>query len=341
MATKKAAAQSKATAAAPMITVAQELHVDTDLRRLLEACSAFGEQFAPFAKRVKAELARVKEGEQTGVPQIPLFVRGEVTPGELKALCNDALRPYPYLRVIQLHHCRIGDDGVLTLCEFLQRYEPLPDHNPFGIQRLELPGCDIGPRGCRRLGTFLSNNATVEGLVLDFNPLQDAGVQELCNGLRWNSSVTSLSLQYCDIGPLGADHLASHVVKEANVSTLSLRGNHVGDPGLDEISKAICVTSKIADLDLADTGCGGDTAAVLSLCEAIESTSTLRVVDVDMNTFSLSATESLLRSFQASKSVKTLRIGERTDAAVYKQIVDLSASRSSTGKGKKKRKKKS
>lgn len=338
MATKQAAAQTKA--AAPVITVAQELHVDTDLRRLLEACSAFGEQFAPFAKRVKAELVRVKDGEQTGVPQIPLFARGEITLPELKAFCSDALRPYPYLRVIQLHHCLIGDDGVLTLCDFLKRYEPLPDRNPFGIQRLELPGCAIGPRGCRHLGNFLSNNGTIEKLVLDFNPLEDAGVQELCNGLRWNSAVTSLSLQYCNIGSSGAGHLASRVVKESNVSVLSLRGNPIGDSGVDVIAKAICVTSKVADLDLADTACGGDTAAVLSLCDAIENASTLRVVDVDLNTLTSSATESLLNSFQVSRSVTALRVSERTDPAVYKQIVELSATRSSAGKGKKKGKKK-
>lgn len=339
MATKQAAAPSKTAAA--VITVAQELHVDTDLRRLLEACSAFGEQFAPFAKRVKAELARVKDGEQTGVPQIPLFVRGEVTLSELKALCGDALRPYPYLRVIQLHHCLIGDDGVLTLCEFLKRYEPLPDRNPFGVQRLELPGCAIGPVGCRHLGNFLSTNSTVEKLVLDFNPLQDAGVQELCNGLRWNSSITFLSLQYCNIGAAGAGHLASRVVMESNVSAMSLRGNRIGDGGVEELARAICVTSKITDLDLADTACGANTAAMLSLCEVIESAPTLRVVDVDMNPLTCSTSESLLKAFQASKSVVALRVGERTDPAVYKQIVELSATRSSGGKGKKKGKKKS
>ncbi|KPA77736.1 hypothetical protein ABB37_07054 [Leptomonas pyrrhocoris] len=338
MATKQAAARAKT--AAPAITVAQELHVDSDLRRLLERCAAFGEQFAPFAKRVKAELLRVKDGEQTGVPQIPLFVRGEIALAELKAFCNDALQPYPYLRVVQLHHSLIGDDGVLTLCEFLKRYEPLPDRNPFGIQRLELPGCAIGSRGCRQLGNFLSNNATVERLVLDFNPLGDAGVQELCSGLRWNSAVTSLSLQYCDIGPAGASYLASRVVKESNVSTLSLRGNHIGDSGVDDIAKAICVTSKIADLDLADTACVGNTATVISLCEAIESAATLRVVDLDMNMLTSGVCECLLKSLQASKSVTALRVNERTDPVIYKQIVSISATRSSAGKGKKKGKKK-
>ncbi|KPI83270.1 hypothetical protein ABL78_7702 [Leptomonas seymouri] len=338
MATKKTAAQAKA--AAPVITVAQELHVDTDLRRLHEACSGFSEQFAPFAKRVKAELGRVKDGDQTGVPQIPLFVRGEITLPELKALCRDALHPYPYLRVIQLHHCSFGDDGVLVLCDFLKRYEPLPDRNPFGIQRLELPGCAIGPRGCRQLGDFFRNNATVEKLVLDFNPLEDVGAQELCNGLRWNSSVSSLSLQYCGIGPIGASHLASHVVKESNVSTLSLRGNHIGDSGVNEFARAMCVTSKIANFDLADTACGCDIVAMLSLCEAIESSAALRVVDLDMNTLTPIASESLLKSLQASKFVTALRVQERMDPAIYKQIASISASRSSGKKGKKKGKKK-
>ncbi|CAJ1018260.1 putative Leucine Rich repeat [Leishmania shawi] len=332
-------AKKEAKPSAPVITVAQELHVDTDLRRLYEACGSLGDPFVPFAKRVKTELTRVKEGEQEGVPQVPLFVRGEVLLGDLKTLCTIVLRPYPFLRVVQLHHAVLGDDGILILCEFLSQYQPLPDRNPFGIQRLELPGCTIGPRGCLYLGNYLRSNATVTQLVLDFNPLEDAGVRELCSGLQWNSSLTSLSLQYCGVSSVGAGDIASRVVKESNVSVLSLRGNAIGDKGVEEVAKAICVSSKVEDIDLADTAFTGDAGAVLALCEAIECGMALRVVDLNMCTVTTSASECLLKSLQASKSVTALRISERTNPVVYKQIVDISATRSNPRKKKKGKKK--
>ncbi|KAG5484692.1 hypothetical protein CUR178_07285 [Leishmania enriettii] len=325
--------------AAPVITVAQELHVDTDLRRLHEACGSIGEALAPFSKRLKAELTRVKDGEQTGVPQVPLFVHGKVSLGDLKVLCTVALRPYPFLRVVQFHHAALGDDGILILSEFLSQYCPLPDRNPSGIQLLELPGCAIGSRGCRYLGGYLRSNATVTRLVLDFNPLGDAGVQELCIGLQWNSTLTSLSLQYCGISSVGAGDIASRIVKESNVLVLSLRGNAIGDKGVEEVAKAICVSSKLEDIDLADTAFTGEANAVLALCEAIECGAALRVVDVDMCTVTPGASECLLKSLQASKHATTLRVSERTDPAVYKQIVGISATRSHAGKKKKAKKK--
>lgn len=331
-------AKKETKAAAPVITVAQELHVDTDLRRLHEACAALGDALAPFAKRLKGELTRVKDGDQEGVPQVPLFVRGEVAMVELKTLCTVALRPYPYLRVVQLHHSLIGDDGALILCDFLSNYKPLPDRNPFGIQWLELPGCAIGPRGCRYLSAYLRNNATLTKVVLDFNPLEDGGAQELCAGLQWNSSVTSLSMQYCGIGETGAGHIASRVVKESNVAVLSLRGNPIGDKGVEEVAKAICVSSKVEEVDLADTAFTGDGDAVLALCEAIEGPAVLRVVDVDLCTLNPSAGECLLKSFQASRHVTAVRVSERTDPAVYKQLAELSATRSQAGKKKGKKK---
>ncbi|KAK7197350.1 Leucine Rich repeat [Novymonas esmeraldas] len=330
--------KKEAKAAAPVITVAQDLHVDADLRRLQEACAALGDPLAPFAKRLKGELTRVKDGDQEGVPQVPLFVRGELPLGDLKTLCTAALRPYPFLRVVQLHHALLGDDGILILCEFLREYKPLPDRNPFGIQRLELPGCAISPRGCRYLGGYLRSNATVTRLVLDFNPLEDAGVQELCTGLQWNSCVTSLSLQYCGISATGASHIASRIVKESNVSALSLRGNPLSDKGVEEVAKAVCVSSKLEEVDLADTAFTGDADAVLALCEAIEGSTALRIVDVALCTLTPSASECLLRALQASKHVTALRVSERTDPTVYQQVVDISATRSQAGKKKGKKK---
>lgn len=323
-------------AAAPPISVAQQLHVDVDLRRLHEACGVLGDVFLPFAKRVRAELVRVKEGEQDGVPQVPLFVRGKTTYEDIQMLCTVALKPYPYLRVIQLHHCLIGDDGILILAEFLSQYKPPPDRNPFGIQCLELPGCNIGPTGCRFLTRFLSSSTTVEKVKLDFNPLGDEGALEISSALRWNASVTSLSMEYCSIGPLGAEGIASCVIKGSNVRILSLRGNPLGDVGIESLGQAMCVGTKLEEADFADTACGKDAESLESLCEAVEKSVSLTSLNIDLNVLAPSVAESLLAAVKLNKKVARLYVSERVDPLIYRQIVDTAASHRGTKKKKKK-----
>lgn len=335
---KKAADTSKAKAPPPP-PLAQELHVDTDLRRLADALSQMGDIAAPLVKRLKVELSRVKEGEQEGVPLIPLFIPAVIPYAQVRYMTSQALPPYPYIRKIQLHHSAIGDDGVLLLAEFIKGYKPLPDRNPFGVQVLELPGCQITARGATYLAKLLAENSTIESLSLDFNPLGDSGARNLCDALRWNSSLHTLSLQYCQIEGLGGAALASCAIKGSNVATLLLKGNCLGASGVCALGTALCTGNQIQELDLADTGFGASADAIETLCEGLETNQSLTSLNLDLNTLLSSGPQSIVTALRKSDRIVSLVLSERTNPEVYGEILDILAANRKLAKSKKKTKK--
>ncbi|CCW64621.1 unnamed protein product [Phytomonas sp. EM1] len=305
------------------ISIAQELHVDVDLRRLHESCAQLSEEIIPFMKRVKIELIRTKEGEMKDVPQVPLFIYEKLPLHDSKLLFSVVLPPYPYLRVIQLHHCELADDGVLSLVEFLKAYKPSTEKNPFGIECLELPGCNIGPRGASYLASVFCENFTIKRLMLDFNPIGDKGIEALCNGLRWNTKLTDLSLQYCEISYSGAPFIAASVIECSNVKILSLRGNYsLQDSGVLYLARALNVGLRLEELDLADVGFGSSAETIDALCEGIENSASLISVNLDLNTLIPSGPQSLLIAITNNKRIVKLVVSERVDPDVYKEILD-------------------
>lgn len=309
----------------PVIPPAQALHVDVDLRRLYEACNTIGDEIVPFMKRVKAELLRVKEGEQEDVPQIVLFICDKISYQDARALFTLILPPYPFLRVIQLHHCGLDDDSMLFLVDFIKSYKPTPDRNPFGIRVLEIPGSKITARGAGYVGKLMSENDTIERLVVDFCPLGDDGCRALCESLRWNGSLHYFSMQYCGITAVGAEIIASRVIKGSNVNYLSLRGNLFEGDGIKELGLALSVGTKIENLDLADTGFGFYPDAIEVLCEGIENNTSLSIINLDLNTMVPQGPESLLAAITKNKRIVSMPISERISPEVYNAILDVLA----------------
>ncbi|CCW66739.1 unnamed protein product [Phytomonas sp. Hart1] len=319
------------------VSIAQELHVDVDLRRLHESCSQLSEEIIPFMKRVKIELIRTKEGEMRDIPQVPLFIYEKIPLHDSKLLFSVVLPPYPYLRVIQLHHCEIMDDGVLSLAEFLRTYKPSKEKNPFGIECLELPGCNIGPRGASYLSSVFCENTTIKRLKLDFNPIGDGGIEALCNGFRWNTKLVDLSLQYCEISHSGAPFIAASVIECSNVKRLSLRGNHsLQDSGVLYLARGLNVGLQLEELDLADVGFGASAETIDALCEGIENSASLISVNLDLNTLTPSGPQSLLTAISGNERILKLVVSERTDPDVFKKILDVL---SANNKGMKKKEK--
>lgn len=342
MSGSKAVSGKQVTKAPQTISVAQELHVDVDLRHLYEACSqSGGVELVPFMKRVKAELLRVKEGDQEGVPQVNLFVCECFPFSRAQRLFGSILRPYPFLRAIELHHCGLDDDCMLCLTEFIKTYKPTLDRNPFGIQVLEIPGSKITTRGASYLGKMLGDNSTIERLVIDFTPLEDDGVSALCESLRWNGTLKHLSMQYCEISAVGASLIASRVIKSSNVRHLSLRGNKLGANGVIEIGHALMVGLKIEEIDLADTSFGQHVDAVEVLCEGIEKSPSLTSVNLDLNTLTRNAPNSLLIAITKNKRIVSMPVSERINVETYNEILDvLAQNKKEMDKGRKKKEKK-
>lgn len=323
---------TKAKAAQP--TIAQDLHVDTDLRRLAERCSQLGDELTSFVRRVRSELIRVKDGDQEGVPQIPLFLHGRLPYATLKLLFTEVLPSYPYIRVIQLQHCALDDDDMLILCDFIRTYKPSPDKNPFKIESLEVPGSNISCRGVRHLASLMAENTTITRLVLDFSCLGDLGAELLCDGLLWNGTLTHMSLQYCGIGARGAAALCARVIQSSQVKVLSLRGNPLGEEGVSELGRALSVGVNINSIDIADTRFGASVETVESLCAGIEASTSLENVDIDLNELTPQAAQNILDVVVKNKNIISIALTERMDSNLYRTILETVAK---NAKGKKKK----
>jgi len=319
--------------------LAQEFHVDADLRKLYELSTKVKfniDAAAPFLKKVKNEAQLIKDGEQTDLPQIPLFLTEPIDYAGCKALVG-ILDSYPWLRQIQLYHCRIGNDGAMVLAEFIKTYKPPSDRNPFSIELLELPECDIGPQGAQCLGRAMTQNESIRVLNLDFNPLGDEGAAHLGDGLRWNSTLETLSLRYCDITSVGAECVAKFIIRSSSVKNLSLRGNPLGPVGMPHIARALAKNAYLTRIDLADTGFGIDLDAIESLRDGIESNDSLEAVDLNLNSLVPAGLQLLIDVLRTKPKLCEFHIYERISEVVFKDVLDTVAANIKLMKKKKKK----
>lgn len=317
---RKNASPQKEIVKGATLTPAQELNADVDLKRLLEQCAVLGEFIAPFSKRVKVEYQRVRDGDQPNIPFVPLFVHGSISHSDLRALFMDILPMYPFLRVIQLHHCSIGDDGILVVVNFIRTYKPMAGKNPFGVQCVEVPGCQIGANGVKHIGTLLMECETLSRCVLDFNPLGDVGTKALASALRWNGTLGELSLQHCGIESVGAEALAEGALRGSNIRFLSLRGNAIGPEGIKHIGTALGLSSSIESIDVADTRFGHSYEAVREFCLGIGKSSTLTSVDMDFNIITPEAAPLIVALLLENKQLVEFRVHERMDSNYFCMI---------------------
>lgn len=316
--------QGKASAKAKGVSSIADLHIDVDLKKLsdnLSRAKAPMEPIAPFIKTVKTELQKYKDGEEVDIPQFPLFIIEPVRFETSKALFA-VLEPYPWLRQISLFHCRIGDDGAMVVAEFLKRYKPHPERNPFGIEVLELPENDIGARGAGYLGRVLTQNESVKVLNLDFNPLGDEGAVNLGDGLKWNSTLEKLTMKYCDIREAGGEAVGKFIVRSSSVKDLSLRGNQLGPHGITHIAHALAKNAYLVRLDIADTGFGIDIEAIEALRDGMESNDSLEGVDMNYNSLVPAGAQLLLEMLKAKPKLVQFDVYERISEAVFKDVLD-------------------
>jgi hypothetical protein len=97
------------------------------------------------------------------------------------------------LAVLNLNHCRIGDDGARVVAAFLIVNDTL--------KGVALWNCNIGAQGARALADALKHNKTVWGLDLSGNPIADLGADSLIDTLSHNVCLTDLQLVYSNIAP--------------------------------------------------------------------------------------------------------------------------------------------
>jgi hypothetical protein len=128
---------------------------------------------------------------------------------------------------------------------------------------VEFMDCGIGVEGCAALGAalMLGANASLETLRLDLNPgIGDAGLIQLCRGLRTNRTLRTLTLGYCDIGPAGAAAIAAVLGSSlSSLEKIGLMGNSLGSEGLYILAQAAARSKTLLQLNLRDNGIGSGT----------------------------------------------------------------------------------
>lgn len=357
-------------AAAKCVNLAKEMHVDVDLKKVIDHIKKVAETaaaaqqpavpaasspkpggipappspaalinvtpFFPFRKALEVELQFIKDDDHTESPVIPLLVCDPVNYETLKAVMG-GLSSYPWLRHISLLHCRIGDHGAMVLSDFVRQYTPPSDKNLFGIETLELPENDIGPKGAGFLGRLLTQYECLKTLNLDFNPIGDEGAGHLGEGLKWNSTLTSLSMQYCGVGPEGGELIAKHVIRGSSVKELSLRGNCLGPHGITQIGRSLAKNAYLVSLDLADTSFGIDLEAIEALRDGIEGNDTLESVDLNHNSMVPAGVQLLLDCLKTKPKMTKFVVHDRISQAVFKDVLDTITSNIKSMKKKKKR----
>lgn len=324
------------------LNMAVELHADTDMKRLLEAYNKLVAQgvnlepVLPFFKRIRQEVQMVKDGEQLETPKINLFVTTPLDYHGTKGLFS-ILLSFPWLRHIQLYHCQIGNDGAAVVADYIKLYKPAAQKNPFGIETLEMPRCDIGPQGALYLGRVLAQNETIKVLNLDFNPLGDEGAANIGDGLKWNSTLHHLSLNYCDIGPIGGECVGKFIVRSSSVRELLLKGNALGPSGVTHIAHALAKNAYLTRLVLADTGFGVDLEAIEALRDGVESNDSLEAVDIDLNSLVPAGMGLLLDVVRSKPKLTQFTVYERISEQMYKDMLDAVANNVKLMKKKKKK----
>jgi hypothetical protein len=309
----------------PKVNMAMEMHVDLDLKRLYDSSQRVKANMDPanaFLKKIKNELQLIKDGEQMELPSIPLFLTEPMPEYATSKALFGILEAYPWLRQIQLYHCKIGDDGAMVIADFLKVYKPSADRNPFGIEILELPECEIGPAGAQCLGKALTQNETVKILNLDFNRLGDEGAANLGDGLKWNSTLEKVTMKYNEIGPIGGECIAKFIIRSSSVKELSLKGNPLGPQGVTHIAKALAKNAYLTKLDLADTGFGIDLEAIEALRDGLDSNDSLEGVDINLNSLVPAGLQLLIDMLKTKPKLCEFQIYERISETIFKDAMD-------------------
>jgi Ran GTPase-activating protein (RanGAP) involved in mRNA processing and transport len=185
---------------------------------------------------------------------------------------------------LSLQECSLGDDGAEQIIASALI------SNPDGISTLSLRHNHITAAGARAIFTHLRTAADrLSELVLDYNPIGDAGVQPLPALLKdsSNGQLESLSLRYCGITSAGCRSISSALTKaqvkgaDRGVRHLSLAGNAIGDAGAKAIAAALKLNVSLEELDL--TGCSIGAEGCSAIAEALLSNTNLRHLVLDYN----------------------------------------------------------
>ncbi|CAD7681912.1 unnamed protein product [Nyctereutes procyonoides] len=160
----------------------------------------------------------------------------------------------------------LGDAGVHLVLQGLQS-------PTCKIQKLSLQNCCLTKTGCGVLPAVLRSMPTLRELHLSDNPLEDAGLQLLCEGLLDpQCHLEKLQLEYCNPTAASCECLASALRTKQHFKELAVSNNEIGEAlencGLtpascEDLRAVVASKTSLRELDLGDNKLGDQGIAVL------------------------------------------------------------------------------
>ena len=154
---------------------------------------------------------------------------------------------YPHCTSIRLWQTNCEDEGVRSICQFLDLGK--------GVAVLELLDNRITPLGCEFISKSLHPLAkpTIQILKLDHNNFGAEGMINLSEGLAINPVIRILSLQYCGIDAEAAEAVFQILIyTRSALEDINLTGNMLGNEGVIKVLQGTSVAKTLKKIWLGD-----------------------------------------------------------------------------------------
>ncbi|XP_017918992.1 PREDICTED: NACHT, LRR and PYD domains-containing protein 5 [Capra hircus] len=181
--------------------------------------------------------------------------------GLAAATCQDlasALIENQGLTHLSLSGDELGSEGMSLLCRAVK----LPS---CGLQKLALNACSLDVAGCGFLALALMGNRHLTHLSLSMNPLEDPGMNLLCEVMMEPSCpIQDLDLVNCRLTAACCESLSNVITRSRHLRSLDLAANALGDEGIAALCKGLKQKNALTRLGLEACGLTSEGCKALS-----------------------------------------------------------------------------
>ncbi|XP_035807971.1 protein phosphatase 1 regulatory subunit 37 isoform X1 [Amphiprion ocellaris] len=226
-------------------------------------------------------------------------------------VCNVSLVNYPAqslskalltsrLSALHLHNTQLSGRPLYTLVGTLKTNRALKE--------LHLTNNLLNSyQDALQLGDLLRYNSTLQTLELSNNTIADAGLEELCDGLRWQTAgLKVLLLRNNQITAEGMHHLAKALPGLKVLQVLDLGENLLGNKGVQMIREPLMVNISVLQLGLAQANISCEGA--VALAEFLAESRHIQRLDLRQNEVKVGGLMALSLALRINRSLARLDV---------------------------------
>ncbi|KAM4625926.1 protein phosphatase 1 regulatory subunit 37 [Polymixia lowei] len=228
-------------------------------------------------------------------------------------VCNVSMVDYPaqalakalqtsHLAVLHLHNAQLSGTPLFSLVGALKSNKAL--------QELRLADNLLNSyQDAMQLGDLLRYNNTLQTLELSNNAIADAGLEELCDGLRWQTAgLKVLLLRNNQLTACGMVHLAKVLPVLKTLEVLDIGENCLGNGGIQTLKEPLMMNHSLLHLSLAHSHitCEGSVALAEYLAESHQ----IQRLDIQENDVRVGGLMALSLALRINHSLVNLDLDE-------------------------------